>query len=344
MHDKITIRTKTTELQRTLLLLTALAITTFGCRAKKTRFVTIGTGAVTGIYYPTGGAIGQLVNRKFATYGIKVTVESTSGSVFNVNAVSTGDLDFGIVQSDRQYQAYHGLAEWAETGPRRNLRSVFSLHPEAVTLVVAEHSGIRTLSDLKGKRINLGNPGSGHLQNSRDVLAAAGIDEQQLFAEYVKAVEAPGLLQDGRIDGFFYTVGHPNSNVEEASYGRIKVFIVPITDPVRTELLRRHPYYAKAVIPRSYYPRILNETDIETIGVKTTVVTSKDVPADVVYAVVKEVFDNLDQFKTLHAAYKNLTPQQMLAGLSAPLHPGALRYYREVGLDKYIDPKLIPQP
>lgn len=313
------------------------------CQPSDTTFVTIGTGGVTGLYYPTGGAISRMLNKKFKEYRIKATVESTSGSVFNINAVLTGDMEFGIAQSDRQFQAYHGLAEWTAAGPQKELRSIFSIHPEPITLVVSEGSGIKKISDLRDKRINLGNPGSGQLQNSRDVLAAAGLSEQDLAAEYVKAVEAPGLLQDERLDGFFYTVGHPNGNIKEATSGRIKVYIVPITGEAIEKMLNEYPYYADAVIPHEFYPRALNEADIATIGVKATFVTSTRVSEDIVYAMTKIVFENFDEFKTLHPAYKVLTKENMLKGLSAPVHRGALKYYRETGLDKHINPKLISE-
>jgi len=312
-----------------------------GCKARKTKFVTIGTGGVTGIYYPTGGAISKMVNRKFDQYGIKATVESTSGSVFNINAVLNEDLEFGVVQSDRQFQAYNGLAEWSKSGGQTDLRSVFSIHPEAITLIASEDSGIKDIKDLKGKRVNLGNPGSGQLQNSRDVLNAVALTEQEISAEYVKAVEAPGLLQDERLDAFFYTVGHPNGNIKEATSGRIKVFIVPIKGRQIDNMLKKYPYYAKAVIPSSFYPSALNTQNIETIGVKATFVTSRKVDDDIVYAITKEVFENLEDFKALHPVYQVLTEENMLKGLSSPIHKGALRYYRQAGLDKYIDPKLI---
>lgn len=324
-----------------IIVLVAISILSAGCKAKKTSFVTIGTAAVTGIYYPTGGAISQMVNKKFDEYGIKATVESTSGSVFNINTVLNGDLEFGIVQSDRQYQAYNGLAEWSKLGKQTDLRSVFSIHPESITLIASEKSGIKEIKDLKAKRVNLGNPGSGYLQNSRDVLEAIGLPEEELSAEYVKAVEAPGLLQDERLDAYFYTVGHPNGNIKEATSGRIKVFIVPIKDPDIDKMLKKYPYYAKSVIPHSFYPSALNTEDVETVGVKTTFITSKNVSEDIVYAITKEVFENLEDFKSLHPAYKMLTKESMLQGLSAPIHKGALKYYREAGLDKHIDPKLI---
>ncbi|MFC1781778.1 TAXI family TRAP transporter solute-binding subunit [Planctomycetota bacterium] len=324
-----------------LAIILCIAVFLSGCKAKKAAFVTIGTGGVTGIYYPTGVAISRMINQKFDQYGIKATVESTSGSVFNVNAVLKGDLVFGVVQSDRQYQAYNGLAEWSRLGKQTSLRSVFSIHPESITLIASENSAVKEIGDLKGKRVNLGNPGSGHLQNSRDVLAAIGLTEKDLSAEYVKAVEAPGLLQDERLDAFFYTVGHPSSNIKEATSGRIKVYIVPIQGDGIEKMLAKYPYYAKSVIPQSSYRYATNTEDIGTIGVKATFVTSKDVDETIVYAITKEVFENFEKFVSLHPAYEVLTKENMLKGLSAPIHKGALRYYIEAGLDNFIDPKLI---
>lgn len=299
----------------------------------KTTFVTIGTGGITGVYYPTGGAIARIVNRKKDEYGIRATVESTGGSVFNVNAVMSGDLDFGIVQSDRQYQAINGLAEWKDKGKQEDLRAVFSIHPESITLVAAVDAGINTMEDLKGKRVNIGNPGSGQRQNSIDALTAVGIDyETDLTAEGVKAAEAPGLLQDGRIDAFFYTVGHPSGAIKEATAGARKVRFVPVTGPGIDKMIEEHPYYAKAKIPVSLYPGAENDADVETFGVKATLVTSAKEPDNVVYAITKEVFDNFDAFKKLHPAYAILTKQNMLEGLSAPIHPGAMKYYKEAGM------------
>ncbi len=297
----------------------------------KATFVTIGTGGITGIYYPTGGAIAKMVNKKRKEYGIRATVESTGGSVFNVNALMTGDLDFGVVQSDRQYQALKGIADWKDKGPQKDLRAVFTVHPESLTLVAADDSGINTIQDLRGKRINIGNPGSGTRQQSIDALTNAGIDyKNDLKAEGIKAAESAGLLQDGRIDAFFYTVGHPNGSIKEATAGVRKVHFVPITGVEK--LLAQHPYYGKGIIPIKAYPGASNKEDVETFGVKATFVTSAKVPDKVVYAITKEVFDNFESFKKLHPAYQVLTKKNMLEGMSAPIHPGAMKYYKEVGL------------
>ncbi len=298
-----------------------------------TKYVTIGTGGVTGVYYPTGGAIGRIVNKKKREYGIRVTVESTGGSVFNVNAVMAGDLEFGIVQSDRQYQAINGLAEWEDKGKQEKLRAICSFHPESISLVAATESGIKTVEDLKGKTVNIGNPGSGQRQNSIDALTALGINhESDIRAEGLKAAESPKMLQDGRIDAFFYTVGHPSGAIKEATSGRRKVSFIAVEGSGIDKLIEENPFYAKAFVPVELYPQAENTEDVPTFGVKATFVTSADVPDDVVYAITKEVFDNLEDFKKLHPAYAVLTKENMLEGLSAPIHPGAMKYYKEAGL------------
>ena len=303
-------------------------------QAAKTKFVTIGTGGITGVYYPTGGAIARMVNKKRKEYGVRATVESTGGSVFNINAIMSGDLEFGVAQSDRQYQAVQGIANWKDKGPQTDLRAVFSIHPETVDLIAAVDANINSLADLKGKRVNVGNIGSGYRKNAIDALEANGLDYTKDFhAESLKAAEAPGLIQDGRIDAAFYTVGHPSGYYKEATSGVRKVKFVPIENV--DGLLAKYPYYAKAVTRvKELYPGAQNDANVPTFGVKATFVTSAKVADDIVYAIVKEVFDNFEAFKKLHPAYAGLTKESMLEGLSAPFHPGALKYYKEVGLMK----------
>lgn len=298
---------------------------------EKAEFVTIGTGGVTGVYYPTGGAISKIINTKSKEYNIKVTVQATGGSVFNINAVMSGDLDFGIAQSDRQYQAYKGLAEWKDS-PQPKLRSVFSLHAESVTLIASDESAIQAPIDMKGKIIAIGNPGSGHRNNALDALWAVGLTVDDIKAEDLKPSECAGTLQDGRIDAYFYTVGHPNGSIKEAVAGTTPVHFVSI--PNVEKLLAKYPYYARATIDISHYEGVTNQENASTFGVKATLITSADVPEETVYIITKELLDNFDTFVTLHPAFSGLTKEQMLEGLTAPIHPGALKYYREVGLVK----------
>ncbi len=303
-----------------------------GAQAAK-RFVTIGTGGVTGVYYPVGKAIAKLVNAQGKQYGLRVTVESTGGSVFNINAVLGGDLDFGVAQSDRQYEAVHGLAEWKAKGPQNKLRAVFSLHPETFFLVAAADSGVKGYPGLKGKAVAVGNPGSGTRQNTLDILGAYGMTLDDLGkAEGLKASESAKVLQDGRVDAFAYTVGNPAGLIKEATAGRTKVRFLPADQAALAKLLKGRPYYVKAAIPVHFYEQALNKKDVPTFAVKATFVTRADMPDEVVYAITKTVFTNLAALKKLHPALEVLRPKQMLEGLSAPLHPGALKYYREIGL------------
>ena len=300
-----------------------------GCGNSERTFLTIGTGSQTGVYYPVGNAIKQVVEND--TEGrLRVSVATSGGSVQNINDVLSGAIQFGIAQADRQYQAVNGLANW-EGDPKEVLRFVFSLHPEVVTLIAAEDSGIRTLEDLRGKRVNIGSPGSGHRGNAIDILRQAGIDpETDIQAESLTVAECASMLQDGRIDAYFFTVGHPNGSIMEATTGRRRVRFVPITG--QEELLEASPFYSLTEVPVDAYERALQEGAVPSIGMLTTVVTHADVPEDLVYQIVKSVFENLDTLRARHPALADLTPEGMLRGQQAPLHPGARRYFEEAGL------------
>jgi len=324
------------------LCLMVIGIALPGSASARTEFVTIGTGGVTGVYYPTGGAISKIVNKKSKKYNLKVTVESTGGSVFNINSIMSGDLEFGIAESSRQFQAWNGTMEWAKKGPQKNLRSICSFHPESVTIVAGDDTGINTFTDMKGKHVNIGNPGSGQRGEAIELFNQAGINwKTDIKAEGMKAVESAQMLQDGRIDAFFYTVGHPNGSIKEATAVNRKVHFVQIPDNILNPLIDKYSYFAKAFIPVKFYPFSSNKEDVPTLAVKATFCTSKNVADNVVYAITKEIFDNLDAFKKLHPAFSVLTKQNMLTGLTAPIHPGALKYYKEAGLVKYIKKSLI---
>lgn len=300
----------------------------------ETVFVTIGSGDFSGVYFPTGLAIAKMINNKRNVYGIRATVESTRGSIFNLNAILAGYLEFGLAQSDIQYQAVTGQAEWAKKGPREELRAVFSIHRESVCLVAAVDAGIKTIADLKGKRVNLGNPGSGQYQNSIDALKAAGLNpKSDIYAEKVKAAEAPVLLQDNHIDAFFCTVGHPSETLQNATSGKRKIRFIPITGPGIDQMVADKNYYTQTTIPvAQFYPGAENPEDVKTFGVIATLCTSSKIPDHVVYIITKEVFDNFTEFKRRHPAFRDLTREDMLKGLTAPLHPGAAKYFKEAGL------------
>ena len=325
-----------------VIILVALAIIASLLLTPKTEshFVAIGTGSPTGVYYQVGNALVKVLGETSDAHSIDLSVQTTDGSVYNINALISGDIQFGVAQSDRQYQAYNGLAEWEKNGPQTRLRAICSFHPEMVTLVAADESGIKTLADVKGKTVNIGNAGSGQRGNAMDIFRTAKIDPEADFkAESLKAGESAGMLHDGRIDAFFYTVGHPNGAIQEATSGRRKVRFIPITG--MEKLLAEAPYYAVAQIPADLYSNAANtEKRVPTVGVMTTLLTSSDVPESVVKALTRAIFTKLATIQAHHPAFKELTPQDMLTrGLSAPFHRGALAYYKEAGLAKHLPGK-----
>jgi TRAP transporter TAXI family solute receptor len=315
-----------------LVMLAAVAAALTGAPAAQAqqKFITIGTGGVTGVYYAAGGAICRLVNKDRAKHNIRCSVESTGGSVFNVNTIKAGELDMGVAQSDVQFNAVKGAANFQKDGPFKELRAVFALHPEPVTVVARKEANIKSFADFKGKRFNVGNPGSGTRSSLEELIGAMGWKLSDFgLASELKADEHGPALCDGKIDGFFYLVGHPSANIQDPTTV-CGAKLVSVTGPAVDKLVKEKPYYAKATIPGGLYPG--NDQPTQTYGVLATFVSSSKVPADTIYAVVKGVFDNFDEFKKLHPALANLDPKNMIKdGLSAPLHDGAVKYYKEKG-------------
>jgi hypothetical protein len=297
--------------------------------AEEPKFVSIGTGGVTGVYYPTGGAICRLVNKNYKDHGIRCSAESTGGSIYNINTIRAGELEFGVAQSDWQYHAYNGTSKFEDQGKFDKLRAIFSVHPEPVTVIAHDNTGAKNITDLKGMRLNIGNPGSGTRGTWEVLEEALGWDRSDLkLAAEMKSAETGQAVCDGKIDAYFWLVGHPSALTQE-SLATCDAHLVNVTGEAIDKLVADNPYYRKATIPAGMYN---NADDIETFGVGATFVTSSDVPEEAVYTVVKAVFDNFDQFKKLHPAFANLSEEEMITdSLSAPLHDGAVKYYKERG-------------
>jgi len=267
--------------------------------------VTIGTGGTQGVYYPTGWNICSMVNSK-PEYGINCSAISTGGSTFNINSVLDGTLEFGIAQSDRQYEAWYGLGWWQGVGSQEKLRSIFSIHYEAVYLISGADTGINTLEGLIGKVVDIGFSTSSRYKNAIDVLNNTGIDyTTDLTATQYTTTEAINRFQNSEIDALFITIGYPTDLIVNITEGSRQVYIVPITnlDP----LIDSSPYYVETIIPIKYYPKATNTQDVVTLGLKATFLTSVDISDDIVYAFTKEIFDNHSSFKQLHPAYESLT-------------------------------------
>lgn len=316
-----------------IILLSASLLTAAIDSFAATKYVSIGTGAITGVYYPAGGAICRLLNRGRKEHGIRCSVESTGGSVSNLNAIRNGAIDFGIVQSDWQYHAYNGSGFFADQKPFKELRSVFSLYTETFTLAVLEKSDIKKLDDILDKRVNFGPQGSGMYATMEVLMGVKGWGKQNFSSvTYLQPSEQPKALCDGKIDVMIYASGNPNGVLQEATQA-CKVRILAIDRETIDKLIQTNSFYVKSVIPGGMYAG--NSANIETFGVKASLVTSEKANPDVVYNITKAAFENFDNFKTLHPVFSSLKKEEMVKeGNSAPIHPGALRYFREAKLIK----------
>lgn len=310
--------------------LVLVAGTTERATAAEQKFITIGTGGVTGVYYSVGGAICRFVNKGRKEHGVRCSVEATGGSVYNVDTIRAGELDMGVAQSDWQYHAYNGTANFEDQGPFKELRAVFSVHPEPVNIVARKDADIKHISDLVNKRVNIGNPGSGTEATWNLLWGAMGhVNSDLKLAAQLKSAQTPDALCDDKIDAFFWLAGMPNGLNKEAASTCETVF-AEVTGPAVDKILKENPYYFHATIPGGMYKG--NPNDIKTFGVGATLVSSTATSPERVYLVVKSVFDNFDAFRELHPAFANLKESEMMAnGLTAPLHEGALRYYKERG-------------
>lgn len=298
----------------------------------------IGTGAVTGVYFPTGGAICRLVNASDAALGedaeaadkVYCAAQSTNGSMANLAALSTGRLPFAIVQSDWQYHAYKGSMRFAEDGPIAGLRSVFSIYKEPLTLVTRRGTGITSIADLEGKRVNIGAPGTGQRATMEHVMRAFGWTlDDFAAATQLGLAEQFGALCSEKTDAVVLVTGHPNGLIRDA-IAACDAVLVSVAGPQIDQLLVENPYYARALIPGGTYPG--RPDAIASFGVAATLVTSNRISQETIYALVRAVFENLDEFKTMHPAFLGLTHEAMIRdGLTAPQHEGAIRYFREQG-------------
>ena len=291
--------------------------------------ILIGTGSKSGVYFQVGRSICHLLNRH--AEGVLCKPLETAGSVSNLANVEGGALEVGIVQSDIQHHAVHrsGPYQFVDI-PHDNLRALFSLYVEPFNLVVRNDSGILSIDDLKGRRINIGNSGSGHRETMEVVMQAKGwdADDFQLVTELPASQQTISLCHN-RIQAMVYTAGHPNRSVAHA----IKLcdaMLVDVSGKEIDRLVSENPFYQYTLISPGLYSGV--DKPIKTFGTLATVVSSSDIDDALIYTLVRTVFDNLDRFKRMHKAFNDLDRDAMISqGLAAPLHPGAERYYREMG-------------
>jgi TRAP transporter TAXI family solute receptor len=313
-----------------LAIIAALAIDMSSARADD-KIVTMGTAGVTGVYYPAGGAICRLMNRTRKETGIRCVVESTGGSINNLEGIRKHDFDMGVVQSDLLYHAYQGDEIFTDVGADKNLRILFALHPEPFTVVARKDAKIASFDDLKGKRVSIGAPGSGMRATMEELMAKKGWTDKTFSALVdVRSNDITAALCGNRVDAVVYAGGHPNGTIQQLT-SACETKLVPVTGTVIDELIKSHPFYTQAIIPGGMYSG--NPKDTKTFGVRAILVASKDLDNDVAYELVKSVFDKLDVFKTLHRVFGVLDKKHMVHDTDmAPLHPGAEKYFKENGL------------
>jgi uncharacterized protein len=296
------------------------------------KLLTIGTAGVTGVYYPAGGAICRLVNRGRKEHGIRCSVESTGGSINNLEMIRKGDIELGVIQSDLLFHAYKGDEVFADVGADKKLRALFSLHSEPFTVVARKDSHITTFDDLKGKRVSFGAYGSGQRATMEELMKSKGWTNKSFSSVVdIKSNDITGALCGDKVDAIVFAGGHPNGAIQQITTA-CETTLVSVTGPVIDKMIQEHPYYTNAVIPGGMYAG--NANDVETFGVKAVLVASSDLEENDAYLIVKAVFDNLDNFKTLHPVFASLDARHMVQDTDvAPFHPGAIRYFKEKGLD-----------
>ncbi len=292
----------------------------------------IKTGDITGVYYAAGSAVAKMHNRKLKEYNLRLIAEASEGSLSNIDDVTNGLADFGIAQANALYFAKRGEEYW-QGSPLNNLRSVLGLYTEAFTLIAAVDADINSLADLKGKTLDIGELGAMDNLQARSILNHFDLDpEKDLTVVEKPTYEASELLQQGEIDAYFYTVGHPNLSIKEASHGDRKIMLVTPEQEFVDAFIGKREYLVERIIRVDYYTEIANKEPVRTLGIKAILFCNADTDEDVVYNLVKEVFENFDLFKMQHPAFANLTPEKLSSNLVVPLHPGAERYFKESGL------------
>jgi TRAP transporter TAXI family solute receptor len=321
--------------------LLALVGATGSAPAEEMRFFRIGTGGVAGTYYPIGGLIADIISNppgarpcdkggSCGVPGLVAIAQSSNGAVANVDAIASGNLESGFAQSDIAYWAYTGTGIYSGQGKVENLRAIANLYPESVHIVARSGSGIESVRDLKGKRVSLDEPGSGTLVDARIILEAFGVSENELTAHYVKSSQASVMIQEGQLDAFVIVAGYPTGSVAEmcAAAG---CELVPIAGPEVDALLKRYPFFARDTIPAHTYPDV-GETATLSVGAQWLV--GAEVDEELVYGITKALWHE-NARKLLdngHSKARAIKLETALEGIAVPLHPGAERYYREVGL------------
>lgn len=325
------------------LLITGLALGFGTADAQEMKFFRIGTGGTGGTYYPIGGLISHCISNppgsrpcekggSCGVPGLVAIAQSANGSVANINAIKSGVLESGFSQSDVAYWAYTGTGIYEGKGRVDDLRALANLYPETIHLVARKGAGIKSVKDLKGKRVSLDEPGSGTLVDARIILGAYGLTEKDIKAAYLKPTPAIDKIKDNQLDAFFIVAGFPTGSVVELA-SSVGAELVPITGPEAEAIIKQYGFFAKDVIPAETYEGI---GKTESISVGAQWVVSAKVDADLIYEIAKAIWNEKSRqlLDRGHAKGKTITLETALDGIGIPLHPGAERFYKEAGILK----------
>jgi len=288
-------------------------------------FLTIATGGTAGTYYPLGAGMADIWNKNIK--GMNAMVQSTGASVANINLLKNKEVDLIFVQNDVAFYAYNGVELFKEMFPQ--LRGLATLYPETVQIVALADRGINSVYDLKGKRVAVGAAGSGTEVNARQILAAAGITYKDIKVQYLSFAEAASNLKDGNIDAAFVTAGHPTAAIVDLAAVR-KIVLVPVADEIIASLQKDYPFYVKIVVPAGTYKGV--DTDAVTVAVKAMLAVRAEMPEDLAYQLLKTMYANQKRLIEAHAKGELIIPETGKEGMSIPLHPGAEKFFKEMGL------------
>jgi len=309
-----------------VLLALAMVFSLAACSGGATT-MTMGTGSPTGTYYAYGGIVGQYITNNA---GIKVNAVSTGGSKDNIQGIDAGDYQLGTVQSDVMHYAWNGTRSFETDGKIETFRTVAGLYAEAVQLITVNPE-IQSVADLKDKKVSIGAPGSGVYFNAMDVLAAAGLSENDVKPQYQNFDESADALKDGKIDAAFIVAGAPTPAITELCMTNANTRLVPIDGAIAEKLMKDNTFYSVYKIPANTYKN--QAADVTTVTVKATLIVSADADEEAVYKLTAAIFDNIEAISKEHAKGAELSLKNATEGLTVPFHAGAAKYFKEKGID-----------
>ena len=294
-----------------------------GDQSSAKKFLNIGTGGTAGTYYPIGGAMAEILNSNIK--GMNASAQSTGASVANINMLKDGSIDMAIVQNDITYYAVNGTEMFKDKAVT-NLRGIATLYPETCQFVTLDKSGIKSIADLKGKRVAVGAAGSGAEANARQILEAYGITYNDIDAQYLSFAEGASALKDGNVDAAFLTAGFPTASVQDIS-SQNKIRLLPVDSAKADALIAKYPFYTKTVVPAGTYAGF--DEDVPTVSVMAMLVCTDKVDDALGYDIAKALFTNLDRIQAAHSVGKLITKEGALNGMPLPMNAGAEKFFKE---------------